>query len=422
MKIAFFLFTKETGNTPQKISATNTSTIETSYFSPSRKTAFIIHGYTSTGRHGWVVEMCLLLANVENINCIAVDWEEGAKCTYFIAASNSRVLGAEVAYLVNTFTKMYKYCPSEVHLIGHSLGAHTAGEAGRRLRGAGQKFPGIGRITGLDPAAFCFQGMPIMVRLDPSDAEFVDIIHSNGGQSLAIGLGMQNATGDLDFYPNGGTTMPGCNDLILEKKEDELETFLQVTRGIGTCHHSRSHQYFKYSILCPDGFVSYPCESFESFKEGKCFPCPKEGCPMMGYYADRFHDKLKKDNPKYFLITGPVEPFCSWRYNVSVKLSGTTRGDINIVFSGKEGNAKKYQIASGHLQHGRIYSKLIDTEINPANAARVAFLWHKRFLTLLWTKLGAVKVNLIRGQDGHETLFCGKGRVTFGVPQTLTPC
>lgn len=40
---------------------------------------------------------------VEDINCIAVDWEEGAKCTYFSAASNIRVLGAEITYLINTF-------------------------------------------------------------------------------------------------------------------------------------------------------------------------------------------------------------------------------------------------------------------------------------------------------------------------------
>lgn len=40
--------------------------------------------------------------HVENINCIAVDWENGAKGSYFAAASNIRVLGAMIAYLINT--------------------------------------------------------------------------------------------------------------------------------------------------------------------------------------------------------------------------------------------------------------------------------------------------------------------------------
>ncbi|NXA22727.1 LIPR3 protein, partial [Ibidorhyncha struthersii] len=169
----------------------------------------------------------------ENINCIAVDWEDGAKGTYISAVNNIRVIGAEVAYFLKTLQKLFRYCLCKIHLIGHSLGAHTAGEAGRRIQG-------IRRITGLDPAAPYFEGTPPEVRLDPSDANFVDIIHSNAAHFPAIGkcsqankylqgwacpqgtdiitcisgLGMYNTTGHLDFYPNGGTVMPGCTNLI----------------------------------------------------------------------------------------------------------------------------------------------------------------------------------------------------------------
>lgn len=40
--------------------------------------------------------------------------------------------------------------PKNVHIIGHSLGAHTAGYAGALV-------PGLARITGLDPAEPYFQ-------------------------------------------------------------------------------------------------------------------------------------------------------------------------------------------------------------------------------------------------------------------------
>lgn len=45
----------------------------------------------------------------------------------------------------------------------------------------------MGRITGLDPAEPYFQGMGAHVRLDPTDANFVDIIHTDGKSILLLG-------------------------------------------------------------------------------------------------------------------------------------------------------------------------------------------------------------------------------------------
>lgn len=41
-----------------------------------------------------------LLLEVENTNCIAVDWKEGAKGNYISAVNNIRVIGAEIAYFI----------------------------------------------------------------------------------------------------------------------------------------------------------------------------------------------------------------------------------------------------------------------------------------------------------------------------------
>jgi len=87
-------------------------------------------------------------------------------------------------------------------LQGHSLGAHVAGNAGHATT-SGK----LSRVTGLDPALPGFHMLSSeKTRLDPTDAVFVDIIHSCGGV-----LGFLQPLGKADFYPNAGTAVqPGC--------------------------------------------------------------------------------------------------------------------------------------------------------------------------------------------------------------------
>lgn len=109
--------------------------------------------------------------------------------------------------------------------MGHSLGSHIAGAAGRRfqVKTNGKMLP---RITGFDPAKVniildkircyliffihfylsinlqpCFKEGESLGGLSRGDAEFVDIIHSDSG-----GLGKSDPIGDADFYPNGSVT------------------------------------------------------------------------------------------------------------------------------------------------------------------------------------------------------------------------
>lgn len=48
--------------------------------------------------------------------------------------------------------------------------------------------------------------------LDPSDAQFVDAIHTN--IEGAVGLGYGGLIGHVDFYPNKGDDQPPCEDII----------------------------------------------------------------------------------------------------------------------------------------------------------------------------------------------------------------
>lgn len=63
-------------------------------------------------------------------------------------------------------------------------------------------------FLGLDPARPLFEIPPMGTdfRLEKSDAEFVDIIHTCGGM-----YGYRSSHGHADFYPNDGRArQPGC--------------------------------------------------------------------------------------------------------------------------------------------------------------------------------------------------------------------
>ena len=53
------------------------------------------------------------------------------------------------------------------------------------------------------------------MRLDKSDADYVDVIHSNGDSLIIGGLGAWEPIGHVDFYPNGGRAQRGCQNLLI---------------------------------------------------------------------------------------------------------------------------------------------------------------------------------------------------------------
>lgn len=74
--------------------------------------------------------------------------------------------------------------------MGHSLGAHIAGFTGKTFKDLTGK--SIGRISGLDPAGPCFFQEKTDLKLKESDADFVDVIHSD-----AEVLGLVDPLGEL---------------------------------------------------------------------------------------------------------------------------------------------------------------------------------------------------------------------------------
>lgn len=200
-----------------------------------------------------------------------------------------------MAKLIHSINMITKLSAQRYHLIGFSLGAHVAGFAGMEVRN-------ISRITGLDPASPLFESYPANVRLDASDATFVDVIHSNGDSFIRGGLGTYSPLGHVDFYPNGGRVQVGCNSLIVGAITD-----IWYGKWNSLCNHRRAFRFFIDSVVRTCTFRAFACESYEEYTKGNCFSCGPDGsmCSDMGYYAHKSNGR-----GSMYLATRDKEPFC----------------------------------------------------------------------------------------------------------------
>ncbi|GFY76010.1 pancreatic lipase-related protein 3 [Trichonephila inaurata madagascariensis] len=238
-------------------------------------------------------------------NVIIVDWSDWNGFPYAQAVSNARVVGAHVGKLIRLLMENKGARAQSFHLIGHSLGGQVSGWAGERI-------PNLGRITGLDPAGPFFQNAENEVRLDTSDATFVDVIHSNGGNNAYEGLGIDEPIGDLDFYPNGGKKQPGCfyqyDFNFTYGFVDPIEDYIA-----NPCDHSRANYLFVDSInRCT--FLAVQCESYDSFTSGKC----EEKGPLRSIMGLRAQKIPELSGSRGFISTRMTNHLIVWSKIISV--------------------------------------------------------------------------------------------------------
>lgn len=147
----------------------------------TQPTIFIIHGYRPTGSlPAWLEPMVVQVLEREDSNVVVVDWNYGAtNLNYIRTVENTRITATNLTAFIKTMEEQGASL-SSIHLIGISLGAHVSGFVGTNLNGR------IGRITGLDAAGPMFAGKSPEGRLDPSDAQFVDVIHTDMDSMLLM--------------------------------------------------------------------------------------------------------------------------------------------------------------------------------------------------------------------------------------------
>ncbi|XP_055683748.1 phospholipase A1-like [Lutzomyia longipalpis] len=218
------------------------------HFDRNLNTKFIIHGWLNNKNSLQFQQIKEAYHAVSDQNIFIVDWSGISEdINYMRVANFTRLVGMYVAEKIQELIETSQADVSRFHIIGHSLGAHIAGFAGAQI-----KSPKIRRITALDPALPNFQRFKDPdLRLDASDADFVDVIHTSGGT-----LGAYAPIGSADFYVNGGTPpQPGCSGVA------ELATI---------CSHGRAVEYFLESIATPVGFWGLQCDSWAAYKASEC--------------------------------------------------------------------------------------------------------------------------------------------------------
>uniref|UniRef100_A0AAZ3RQS8 Phospholipase A1 member A n=1 Tax=Oncorhynchus tshawytscha TaxID=74940 RepID=A0AAZ3RQS8_ONCTS len=322
------------------------------YFNSSQPTKIIVHGYRALGsKPSWVKQLAQALLRVQDANVVVVDWVYGASLAYHMVVENYKEVAIQISVLINQLQN--HGCKLEsFHFIGVSLGAHVSGFVGTLFKGK------IGRITGLDPAGPMFKRADTFDRLDPSDALFVEAIHTDSDcerigytqiiiviakrfllpfhlflyfKSLTVhwndmtmswyqpfdinyhpflsDFGISISVGHADFFLNGGMDQAGCS----RSRSTSMYSYV-------ICDHMRA-LYIYISALngtCP--LTGIPCSTYEDFLKGRCLGCPGR-CPRIGLLENSGLTVFPLPQPKkLFLLTTSAPPFCAHHILVQLEV------------------------------------------------------------------------------------------------------
>ncbi|KAG7212631.1 hypothetical protein KM043_012917 [Ampulex compressa] len=313
----FMLYTRNNRQTPEMLVYSDDSySLRKSHFNATRALKVVIHGFKGSGSDPGVFQIVKSFLDLEDANVLILDWTRGAGTTYSAAVANTELVGRQLALVlldsISLGTPM-----KNIHIVGFSLGAHVAGCASEMLKSRNLL---LGRITGLDPASPFFRRHLFREKsrkLDASDAQLVDVIHTDGAPDFTDGFGLLKPIGHIDFFPNGGIEQPGCTDVknavvVSRLKEDTLDVNI-------ACSHLRAWQLFAESLKqqgqCK--FVAWPCsQGGFAYTRGACFPMETTAWSQeMGYEAN--------NGPlgTYYLATRENEPFCGQPVRASVTTS-----------------------------------------------------------------------------------------------------
>ncbi|XP_059046422.1 lipase member H-B-like [Achroia grisella] len=232
--------------------------LSTQWYNPNRTTVIFTHGFRGNPQGPAVTAVIKSYLEQGKSNVALLNWEKLAAPVLPSvfnsyanwAAPNARKVGQ---YFAETLLNLSDAGLNldNIHLIGHSLGAHLFGIAGNTLSKEGTQVPWI---TGLDPASVGFETRPLSSKLHAGSAGFVDVIHSDPDR-----YGYKRQMGTVDFWPNyrtlGPVIQPGCDNR-------QHSTFSMED----LCNHNRSWQILVDTLKYPGTIIGRFAENYRKWK------------------------------------------------------------------------------------------------------------------------------------------------------------
>ncbi|ODM92880.1 putative endothelial lipase, partial [Orchesella cincta] len=218
-----------TSNNGVEIVFNDTGSLNASNLKTATETIIVIDGFLSnlTTPMSQTIKNAYVDNMGDKVNVIVLDYGRlsgsgqdlsnplNTATSYLTVISNVEPIGQRVADFLDFLRANKQIQFSDVTVIGHSLGAHVAGDVGRA-----------------HTRPYCWSG-------SGSDAIFVDIYHTNRGV-----LGIIDDIGHVNVYVNSGTVQPGCaiQDIVGTK---------------GYCSHSYSWKFFTSAFQ--NNYTACPC-------------------------------------------------------------------------------------------------------------------------------------------------------------------
>ncbi|XP_017006713.2 pancreatic triacylglycerol lipase [Drosophila takahashii] len=240
-EVSFYLYTQQNPTEGQEIKA-DASSIEDSHFDKNHGTRFVIHGWKGRYTDSMNVDITNAWLSRGDFNVIVVNWDRSQSVDYAMSVRGVPGAGTKVGEMIEYLHEHHGMSLETLKVIGHSLGAHVAGYAGKQV--GNQR---VHTIVGLDPALPLFSYDTPEKRLSSEDAFYVESIQTNGGVK-----GFVKPIGKATFYVSGGRKQPGCGVDIA-----------------GTCSHARSVLYYAEAVT-ENNFGTIQCQDYLAALANEC--------------------------------------------------------------------------------------------------------------------------------------------------------